>query len=633
MAGGVCSNRPAPATCCAMTRLLPHPTIDWKEDGTPVAREAGDVYFTAGDGLAETRAVFLKGCGLPEAWAGRDSFTIGETGFGTGLNFLALCDLWQAHRPAPDAWLHFVSFEGFPLMQADAARALSTWPELEGLAARLLAAWPGPVRGVHQLVWADFGVTLTLHLGDIHDTLPQSRFQADAWFLDGFSPARNEDMWSAGLYGLIAARSKPGAVIGTFTVAGAVRRGLASAGFEVSKAPGHGRKRERLEARLKQAPAPQPDVHGLRGLPAAAKKVAILGAGIAGASAAQALARQGTEVTIFDPAGPATGASGNPLALLMPRLDAGDTTQARLLIDAYLAARQTYAGTDGAHETSVRQMPKDEAERSRFAKLLADPPLPLEDLEAISGGGLLHKRAMILEPRRIVSGLLGNIRVSTGSVEADLADRRVNGEAFDAIILANALAANRQLDWIRLEGRLGQVEHLTGGAMAAADAVASGHYALALRDERLWGATFERIEDGMQAEVSQAARGQNDAALDQLSPWWQRDARMLPVTSRAAIRATTADRLPLIGPVPDAAATLAAFAGLRTGRPADTDAPLMPGIFMVNGFGARGFTWGPWAGRVLAALCLGGPVPAETEALEAVSPLRLILRALKRGEI
>ncbi len=95
-----------------MTRLLTHPTIDWKDDGTPVAREAGDVYFTAGDGLAETRAVFLKGCGLPEAWTGRDEFTIAETGFGTGLNFLALCELWQANRPHPDAWLHFVSFEG-----------------------------------------------------------------------------------------------------------------------------------------------------------------------------------------------------------------------------------------------------------------------------------------------------------------------------------------------------------------------------------------------------------------------------------------------------------------------------------------------------------------------------------------
>ncbi len=616
-----------------MTRLLTHPTIDWKDDGTPVAREAGDVYFTAGDGLAETRAVFLKGCGLPEAWADRHAFTIAETGFGTGLNFLALCELWQAHRPTADAWLHFVSFEGFPLTQADAARALEMWPELAPLATRLLAEWPGPVRSVHHVVWADLGVTLTLHLGDIHDTLPASRFQADAWFLDGFSPAKNEDMWAASLYALMAERSRPGASIGTFTVAGAVRRGLAAAGFDVAKAPGHGRKRERLEARLAQPPAASPDVHGLRSLPIPAQKIAVLGAGIAGASAAHALAQRGADVTVLDPVGPASGASGNPLGLVMPRLDAGDSVQARLLIDAYLAARQTYAGMAGAHETSVRQVPRNDAERTRFAKLLADPPLPLEDLEALSGGGLLHKRALILEPARIVSGLLEDIRVRIGAVDVSLPDRTVNGESYDAIILATAMETNRHLPWIGLAGRLGQVDSVSAAPAVAPDAIAGGHYALALEDRRLWGATFEKVPQGMAAETSDAARRANAEALQELAPWWRRDVDTLPVSSRAAIRATTTDRLPLVGAVPDHAAAIDRFAGLRKGRPADADAPLLPGIFMVNGFGARGFTWGPWAGRVLAAQCLGGPSPAETSALEAVSPLRLVLRALKRGEL
>ena len=616
-----------------MTRLLTHPTIDWKDDGTPVAREAGDVYFTAGDGLAETRAVFLKGCGLPEAWTGRDEFTIAETGFGTGLNFLALCELWQANRPHPDAWLHFVSFEGFPLTRDDAARALNIWPELKPYADRLLAAWPGPIRRVHHEVWQDLGITLTLHLGDIHDTLPQSRFQADAWFLDGFSPAKNEAMWSSDLYGLIATRSKPGAVIGTFTVAGAVRRGLADAGFNVAKAQGHGRKRERLEATLLNPPTSAQDVYGLRGSASTAKRIAILGAGIASASAAHALSVRGANVTVFDPAGIASGASGNPLALLMPRLDAGDTVQARLLIDAYLAARQTYSGMDGAHETSVRQMPKDTAELSRFAKLLADPPLPLEDLEAISGGGLLHKRAMILEPQKIVASLLEGVRVQIGTVNIDLRNRTVNGETFDAIIMANAMSAIQQFDWLKLEGRLGQVEFVTGATRVEADALASGHYALALNDERLWGATFEKIPQDADATTSDTAREDNAEALKKLSPWWRRDAKDHQVTSRAAIRATTADRLPLIGAVPNLEAMLEAFSGLRTGRAAEADAPLLPGIFLVNGFGARGFTWGPWAGRILAAMCLGGPVAAEVSALEAISPSRLILRALKRGEI
>ncbi|RAN36378.1 FAD-dependent 5-carboxymethylaminomethyl-2-thiouridine(34) oxidoreductase MnmC [Hyphomonas pacifica] len=616
-----------------MTRLLKHPTIDWKDDGTPVAREAGDVYFTAGDGLAETRAVFLKGCGLPEAWAGRDQFTIAETGFGTGLNFLALAELWTTYRPSPAAWLHFVSFEAYPMTQDDAARALSEWPELSAFSDRLLETWPAPVLGVRHHVWEDLGITLTLHMGDIHEMLPASRLKADAWFLDGFSPAKNEDMWAEGLYGLIAQRSAPGACIGTFTVAGSVRRGLASAGFDVAKAPGHGRKRERLEARLTTPPTAQPDAYGLRAPPSTSPRIAVLGAGIAGASAAWALTARGAEVTVFDPAGPASGASGNPIGLMMPRLDAGDTVQARLLIDAYLAAREAYRALDGAHETDVRQIPKDETERVRFEKLLADPPLPLEDLEAISGGGLLHKRALIVEPRKVVTGLLKGIALKAGPVEVSLAECSVNGRSYDAIVLANAMGILEQIDWLGLQGRLGQVEHLTGAADVAPDAMASGHYALALRDERLWGATFEKISAGTLPEVSDGARKANAEALQQLSPWWKGDAKRYPLTSRAAIRATTADRLPLIGAVPDRDAAIETFEGIRKGRPADADAPLLPGIVMVNGFGARGFTWGPWAGQIIAAQLLGGPSPASVQALEAVSPMRLILRALRRSEI
>ena len=200
-----------------MPRLLTPPEIDWREDGTPVARAHNDVYFTAGDGLAESRAVFLAGCGLPDAWQGREVFTVAETGFGTGLNFLALWQMWETHRPSPTARLHFVSFEAFPLLPQDAVRALDSWPELEELAALMIARWPGPAKGVRRMVWPDAGVSLTLHHGDIRETLPAARFRADAWFLDGFSPAKNEEMWGDWIYPEIAARSVPGARLATFT--------------------------------------------------------------------------------------------------------------------------------------------------------------------------------------------------------------------------------------------------------------------------------------------------------------------------------------------------------------------------------------------------------------------------------
>jgi len=615
-----------------MPRLLSPPEIDWREDGTPVARAHDDVYFTAGDGLAESRAVFLAGCGLPDAWQDREVFTVAETGFGTGLNFLALWQMWETHRPSPTARLHFVSFEAFPLLPEDAVRALDSWPELEELAAAMISRWPGPAKGVRRTVWPDAGVSLTLHHGDIRETLPAAQFRADAWFLDGFSPSRNADMWGTWIYPQLAAHSVSGARLGTFTVAGAVRRGLAETGFEVSRQPGHGRKRERLEATLAAPLPPMPDTHATAHAPPGLRRVAIIGAGIAGASAARALLDAGAEVTVFDKADhPASGASGNPLALLMPRLDAADTVQARLLVDAYIAARDSYHGLPGVTETDVRQIPRDQSDSDRFIKLLADPPLPLEDLEALRGGGLLHKQALILRPTLLIPALLAGATLRMGEeATIDFAQRMVNGERFDAIILATAMATRDLLPWLGLEARLGQVEWIRDAAQAQPDAVTSGTYALADGTDRLWGATFERFDVGL-PDTSDSARKENAEGLDKLSPWWMRDVNDHLTVSRAALRATTPDRLPLIGAVPEHSAALEVFDGVKKGRPADADAPVITGIYMVNGFGARGFTWGPWAGGILAAQLMGGPAPAETAALVAVSPMRLILRALKRG--
>jgi tRNA 5-methylaminomethyl-2-thiouridine biosynthesis bifunctional protein len=605
-----------------MARLLTHPDIDWRADGTPVARAFGDVYFSTGDGLAETRTVFLKGCGLPEAWTGRRQFTIAETGFGTGLNFLALWQLWRSARPAPVARLSFVSFEAFPLRQEDARRALAAWPELGELAEHLLERWPGPARGVRHLRFPEDGIELILHLGDIAETLPRSRFRADAWFLDGFSPANNGAMWTEALFPQIAARSAPGARLATFTVAGGVRRALSAAGFGVAKAEGHGRKRERLEAVF-----PAEKTTGPR--PAATGRVAVLGAGIAGAAIAARLRAAELDVCVYDPASEiAAGASGNPLALLMPRLDAGDTVEARLLIDAYLEARGTYRGLPGSEETSVRQMPRNETERRRFEKVLADPPLPLEDLEALSGGGLLHKRAMILRPRHIVGALLGDAPLRLGMlVTADLQARTVNGQKFDAIVLASGMALRSCLPGVDLTGRQGQVEHLIDAVSAPASADAAGAYALCLDTERLWGATFEPADELGGAAISAEARQENLAGLEALSPWWVSEARRGAAVSRASVRATTPDRLPLVGSAPDAGGVKTQY----TENQGLASWPVLPGVYVAGGYGSRGFTWAPWAAGVIAADLSGSPMPAGEDLLGAVDPVRQILRRLRRG--
>src|SRR5258708_387538 len=229
--------------------------LSWSDDGQPRSRRYDDVYFSAQDGLAEARAVFLQGCGLPQAWDGRDRFVVGELGFGTGLNVLALIDLWARSRP-PQARLHIFSIEAHPIAADDARRALGHWPELADLAARLTARWPGRARGVHRVEFADLGVILDVMVAEVAEALEAWSGRADAWFLDGFAPARNPAMWREEVLALVAARSAPGATAAAFTVAGQVRRGLAAAGFEVARAPGFGRKRERLTAVL---PGATPD--------------------------------------------------------------------------------------------------------------------------------------------------------------------------------------------------------------------------------------------------------------------------------------------------------------------------------------------------------------------------------------
>lgn len=604
-------------------RLPPRPELTWKQDGTPVDERVGDVYYSVEDGLAESRAVFLHGCGLPEAWRGRANYTIAELGFGTGLNFLAAWQMWR-NRASTDGWLSFVSFEGFPLDANDAARALSHWPELSELAEQLCARWPMRAKGVQQITWPKERLSLTLHTGPIEETLPQSAFKADAWFLDGFSPAKNEAMWADTVFPLMAERSKPGARVATFTVAGAVRRGLTEAGFEVEKKPGHGRKRERLEARFMS----QHDHSVQQSTP----RIAIIGAGIAGACLARQLTDRGAQVTVYEQAsGPAEGTSGNPLALVMPRLDAGDSTQARLLVDAYLSAQHFYRDRPGVAPAETTHFPRDETEAQRFQKLLADPPLGLEQVEAIRKGGLLHKASMILRPAMLIPALLENVEVRWGEhSKTDVSNRSVNGTSFDAIILAAGWQLSEITQALDLIGRLGQIEWYKSDMEAPPSALAAGHYALASGIERLWGATFADHDGGIPA-TSDAARAENESALDALSPYWLGEARNATVRSRAGVRATTADRLPLIGAFPNTEALMKDRRALeRVGWVAGGSDYETEGIYLAGGFGSRGFTWAPWAARILTAKIFDDPIPARIESLQATVPNRQVLRKLKR---
>lgn len=580
--------------------------IEWTEDGRPRSVLYGDAYFGADDGLAESRAVFLEGCGLPGAWAGRRRFTVAELGFGTGLNILALLDLWRREGPR-EGRLHLFSVEAHLMPRDDAARALSAWPELSDLARDLLDRWPGRRRGFHRIELPGLRACLDLALMEAGEALSLWTGRADAWFLDGFAPALNPDMWRDEVLQAVAARSAPGARAATFTVAGQVRRGLSAAGFEVRRAPGHGRKRERLEAVFP----------GEGGDPDGPGPVAVVGAGIAGASVARALRRMGVEPVHFEAESPGAGASGNPAGLVTPRLDAGLGPVARLAAQAYLRALEVYAEVPGAVlGRGVLQLAANDRDPSRFARIAGSDLFPEgalrqldpQDASARLGEptprpGLDQPDALSLDPGKALQAwcpapLAGRVQ----ALEPVEGGWRLTTAAGGATVFRTViLAAGAGLDRLWPEAPIlpvrGQASWVAIPDREPPRAAGWGGYLAPLSGGFLFGATFRRGETS--TEVTEADHQANLEALGRARPALAADLAGRPLEGRARVRATTRDHLPLAGPLPGP-----------------------PGLFVLGGLGSRGLTWAPLLGEHLAALAAGAPSPLPEDLAAVVAPGR-----------
>ncbi|MCA0368420.1 MAG: FAD-dependent 5-carboxymethylaminomethyl-2-thiouridine(34) oxidoreductase MnmC [Proteobacteria bacterium] len=583
------------------------PRLTWTDDDEPRSGRFGDVYFSRDDGLAETRAVFLQGCGLPEAWTDRQAFTVAELGFGTGLNIVALLDLWRRTRPVGGR-LHIFSIEGFPLTAQEAARALSAWPELAEAAAPLIEAWPAGTPGFHRIDLPMFDAVLDLAIGDAPWALAQWSGQADAWFLDGFSPALNPGMWSAEVLDGVAARSAPGARLATFTVAGAVRRGLAERGFVVDKRPGHGRKRERLEARL---PGEAPS--------SLEPRVAVIGAGVAGAATVRALAALGGRFVVFEAERPGAGASGFPVGLATPRLDVGDRSVAALYAQALERAGDLYDQTpDAVIATGVLQLAQAPRDLARFPKIAAQPVWPEGAMtvadaaaaeawlgEPVSDGGLMMRDARVVRPTVVLEAWLDGAERHAGQV----ADLRREGDVwrlFDAqgrrlaeaetVVVAAGWGTASLLDQLSLSPVRGQADWVEA---TAAPAVAWGGYAAPTADGFLYGATHGRGDISVDARDDDSAA--NLATLAARLPRLAARAKAGVRGRRAAVRATTADRLPVVGRVAE-------------------------GLYVLGGLGSRGFCVAPLLAEHLAATILRRPSPLPVDLVARVSPDRSAIR-------
>ena len=547
------------------------PMLDWSRPDAPAADNFGDIYFSTDGGLEETRMVFLGGCGLPDGWQTRQTYTIGELGFGSGLNFLTTWQMWAQTAPK-DARLHFISIEKYPFDAAQLKKALGAWPELRAHSEQLISQWPGRVKGFHRL---HFGpVTLTLIHDDVAPALNHMSAKIDAWFLDGFSPSKNPDMWSADIMKHIAELSAPRARLATFTVAGTVRTALSEAGFDVEKKAGFGRKRHRLEARLNKA-SRQTQTRAGKPIPT------IIGSGIGGASLARAFKQRGIMPKIIT-RGNQFAASGNAAALIKPRLDLQDRPESRLFLSSYLYALQAYGTTNGIISRGVTQIPKTEKEAQRFEKLAAQAPLSPLHLK-FDNNILSLPQALTINPAALLKDWTSGCEIIEQEV-ASLKD--VDGAVFAALGYGIKSVDYHTSDTQPPELRYsrGQISWAASTAQVQRP-LSYGGYALPLEDGLLIGATHDRITGNpydLNAEDDARNRTQFETIMGfALEP-------LEPSMSRASVRVTTANTLPMI---------------------------MNPTLnqYILTGLGSRGFVFAPLLAEAIVSHWLGEPLPMDKQ--------------------
>ncbi|MGJ7458578.1 bifunctional tRNA (5-methylaminomethyl-2-thiouridine)(34)-methyltransferase MnmD/FAD-dependent 5-carboxymethylaminomethyl-2-thiouridine(34) oxidoreductase MnmC [Halomonas sp. RA08-2] len=653
--------------------------LDWRRDDTgeeaPRSADFDDVYFSRHDGRAETEHVFLDGNRLPERFAGwqeRRPFVIGETGFGTGLNMLCAWACFDAHAAA-GARLHLVSTEKFPLRREDLARALAIWPDLVSRAEALVAQWPEPVAGVHRLGLGP-RVTLDLHFGDAAERLALLDGRVDAWFLDGFAPSKNPAMWQPELFDAMAARSRPGATFATFTCAGVVKRGLKAAGFAWRKVPGFGRKREMLAGEIDAPPEDRrrTATPWFTPLPARpVQHVAVIGAGIAGAGVAAALAERGLAVTLLDREGPGAGGSGNAQGALYVKLAAETNPQSRVYLAGLLHSRRWLSRLDPGQSLwspcGVLQLALGEKEPARQARFLARHPLPSGVVEGVSAGQAAERAGVETGAPALDYPAAGWVRpdalcwrlAETPGVafrQAEVTRLEATREGWhlllgdgttldaDQVVIATAALANRfaQTSALPLQPVRGQVSrlHLPRDTPGLGRVVCAGGYVPpALSGWLTFGATFSPNDaDG---EVRESDHDANLAEFARTLPAYVAalreagaDLTRSGLEGRAGVRAASPDKTPYAGPVPDAEAWREAYAGLARDATRIPDIPGRhhAGLWISTAHGSRGLASAPLCAELLASMICDEPLPLEQPLVDHLHPGRRLIRDLMQGK-
>ncbi|WP_421713353.1 bifunctional tRNA (5-methylaminomethyl-2-thiouridine)(34)-methyltransferase MnmD/FAD-dependent 5-carboxymethylaminomethyl-2-thiouridine(34) oxidoreductase MnmC [Alteromonas abrolhosensis] len=681
-----------------------HAQVHFNESGTPVADHFDDVYFSNDSGIDETQHVFVAGNDLDERWQQwpNPTFVIAETGFGTGLNFLVAMRCFNEFRAAnpdhPLKRLYFITTEKFPLPQQDMQRALEAFPALKDEAQALASLYPMGLEGCHRLHFDNHSTTLDLWIGDVHELLPQWHSPVngliDAWFLDGFAPSKNPDMWTDALFSQMARLSKTGTTFGTFTAAGIVKRGLAGVGFTIKKRNGFGRKRDMLTGVFDQDN--ENVQHKLR-LPAGpyyryandsldkTSKVAVVGSGLAAATACLALVKRGISTTLyFDGDTLASGASGNPQGGFYPQLHSEASIASRIQAHSFLYARQAYDHTiehakacglaDVAHDfCGVIQLSFNDKVAERQNKLAAADvwpealikPVDSKEVSDIANLALPYSGLYIglggwLSPPQLVTAMIeealqsgkltlkpNHTYVSHEAVETtkqrvqirfnlDSAKSEAVITADHLILALGAGAVNASdFDSLSLRPVRGQVEAIpTQMPIEQLNTVLchKGYMTPVFEGRHALGSTYVKNDlstdvRGDETEMNLATHEQALANTDIVQAL-QHDGK-----ARAATRLGSPDHQPVVGALHNFDSLKEHYTMLGVGKPL-TSAPVLPSsvVSTLTCLGSRGLTTAPLMAEVLVSSLCKEPLPLSNDLLNAVNTSRFMTREAIRSQ-
>jgi tRNA 5-methylaminomethyl-2-thiouridine biosynthesis bifunctional protein len=654
-----------------MTDPLIPAVLAYRDNGTPFSPLYNDIYHSAVGGLEQAHYVFLRGNQLPERWQRRRSFTVLETGFGMGINFLVTWAAWRAD-PSRCERLHFVSTEKHPFRLDDLRSvyaATLTDPAIAELAQALADAWPMLVPGTHRLEFDDGRVVLTLVLGDAAESLPALRLCADAFYLDGFAPARNPELWTVAIFKALARLAGEGATFATYSSAGDIKRALTQSGFEYRKVDGFGWKRAMLvghfaprwRVRRYEPPAP---------LAVEERHAVVIGTGLAGCAAIERLAARGWRVTSLERhASIAQAASGNPAGVFHPMISRDDSVASRVTRAGFLYALRRWADLERAGHRPLRgapgllQIAADDDEARAISEAIAAFGYPSEYVTPVSAdaaqrlagmpltrGGWFFPQGGWIDPASLCAAqfaaagdrLERRFGVEVARLERSGDQWTVFDTAGNAVVRAPVVIVASAHDAARIAGLQhaptrsirGQLSLLPPGTVPplALPVIGEGYAVPLANGVTLTGATYE-LDD---PDASLRA----DGHLENL----ERVAQMLPgltgaidpaqsaaLDGRVAFRCVASDRMPMVGQFADEALAAQDAHRLRGAWPLDL--PRTEGLYGAFAYGSRGLVWAALGAELIASQIEGEPWPLERDLAEDIDPARFLLRALRQGTV